>query len=373
MIAFSERRRFTAAVFAFVTTILLFLALHQTHTTEAIRVHIGIGQDRFRGPIIPSNDIYRTGSGFANGSAPVLATGKERFAYVTFLSGTLDAPDDLDEDNYFVATRILVWQLLHKPETRTNGIDVVVMVTPSVSASRRARLAKDGAIIRPVDFLHVDNDDWIHAARPRGADVVTKLRAWEMTQYSRILMLDGATMLRLPLDGVFDDKAAKTRSTKRLPNPKPRPAEAPLPPTYLLASLSETADSAHDVPPKDGADLKKPATMNAAFMLLTPSLPVFDYYRSLLNITNAFDPLYPAQNLLNHAHRRDGPMPWSEVDYKWNMRCPTENDFEKGLVSMHEKWWTQPDLDGNQKVKDWLRAQRWEMKGWLDAWDLRHA
>ncbi|KAL5461983.1 hypothetical protein PMIN07_005077 [Paraphaeosphaeria minitans] len=84
-------------------------------------------------------------------------------------------------------------------------------------------------------------------------------------------------------------------------------------------------------------------------------------------------PKVPEQNLLNHVHRWDGPMPWSEVDYKWNIRCQTENDFAKGLVSMHEKWWTQPYLYENQGVKDWLRRQRWEMKGWYDAWNLRHA
>jgi alpha-N-acetylglucosamine transferase len=370
MITFPERRRLTVAVLAFIASTFLFFAIYHTHATEAIRVRIGIGQNR-SGKL--SNDIYRTGSGFTNGSAPLPATGKERFAYVTFLSGTIEAPDDLEEDNYFVATRILVWQLLHKPETRTSGIDVVVMVTPSVSESRRARLAKDGAIIYPVDFLHVENDEWVHAAQHRWDDVMTKLRAWEMTRYSRILMLDGDTMLRLPLDGIFSDAGAKVRPTKPLANVEALAGEAPLPTTYLLGSLSEVWDSTHDFPPKDGTGLKKPGKMNAGFMLLAPSRPVFDYYRSLLNITDAFDPKYPEQNLLNHAHRWDGPMPWTEVDYKWNIRCPTENDFAKGLVSMHEKWWTQPYLYENQKVKDFLRAQRWEMKGWYDAWDLRHA
>ncbi|KAJ4354628.1 uncharacterized protein N0V89_006365 [Didymosphaeria variabile] len=374
MIAFSERRRLTVAVFAFIVTTLLFLTLHQTHATEAIRVRIGIGQNSENtGYSKLSNDIYRTGTGFTNGSAPFLANGKGRFAYVTFLSGTVDGPKDLEEDNYFVATRILVWQLLHKPETRTNGIDVVVMVTPSVSESRRARLAKDGAIIHAVDFLHVENDQWIHAAQHRWDDVTTKLRAWEMTQYSRILMLDGDTMLRLPLDGVFDDKGAKVRQTKNQNTYTPLEGEAPLPGTYLLGSLSEVWDCTHDFPPKDDTDLKKISKMNAGFMLLAPSLPAFDYYRSLLNMTDAFDPKDPEQNLLNHAHRWDGPMPWTEVNHKWNIRCPTEKDFKKGLVSMHEKWWTQPYLYENENVKDFLRAQRWEMKGWYDAWDLRYA
>lgn len=374
MITFSERRRITIAVFAFLFTTFLFFTLHQTHATESIRVNIGIGRNSASTVYnSPSKDIYRTGSGFCNGSVPVLATGKERFAYVTFLSGAIDAPNDLEEDNYFVATRILVWQLLHKAETRSNGIDVIVMVTPSVTDSRRARLARDGAIIYPVDSLRVENDQWIHGAQNRWNDGVTKLRAWEMTQYSRILMLDGDTMLRRPLDGVFDDRGAKVGSSKQIKNHITLDGEAPLPRNYLLGSLSEVGDSAHDFPPNDSTEMENVGKMNTGFMLLSPSLTTFDYYRSLLNTTDSFDPKNPEQNLLNHAHKWDGPMPWTEIDYKWNIRCPTEDDFKKGLVSMHEKWWTQPCLHGDHGVKDWMKAQRWEMKGWYDAWDLRHA
>lgn len=374
MITF-ERRRSIVVVFATITAIVLFLTLYQNRATESIRLRIGIGKHS-GGPkhSHADNDIDGTGTGLVNGSTAVLVTGKERFAYVTFLSGTIDQESDLEEDNYFVATRILVWQLLHKPETRTtNGIDVVVMVTPSVSESRRNRLAKDGAIIYPVEFLHVENDSWVVAQKHRWDDVITKLCAWEMVQYSRVLMLDGDTMLRLPLDGIFSDQGAKMQKTKQLDNITALEGEAPLPPRYLLGSLCEVWDSTHDFPPRDGTGLKKYGKMNAGFMMLAPSLEAFEYYRSLLSITDSFDPKYPEQNLLNHAHRWDGPMPWTEVDYKWNIRCPNENDFANGLVSMHEKWWTQPFLYENQKVKDYLRAQRWEMKGWYDAWDLRQA
>jgi hypothetical protein len=63
-------------------------------------------------------------------------------------------------------------------------------------------------------------------------------------------------------------------------------------------------------------------------------------------------------------------MPWTEVDYKWNIRCPNDVDIEKGLVSAHEKWWTQPYLYNNDKTKHWLRSRRWEMKGWYTAYDM---
>lgn len=113
---------------------------------------------------------------------------EEKVAYATFLSGTEYSGDDLEEDKYFVAVRILVWQLKHVPETRTNRHDVIVIVTPSVSQSRRDRLRKDGAIVHPVELLHVENQSWIKNEIHRFEEVMAKLRVWEMTQYNRILM-----------------------------------------------------------------------------------------------------------------------------------------------------------------------------------------
>ena len=250
------------------------------------------------------------------------------------------------------------------------------MVTPSVSKSRKERLKKDGAIVYPVEFLRTENTEWIKAEQHRWDDVITKMRVWEMTQYSRILMLDGDTMLRSSLDGVFDDPGAQILKTKSrhqgnytLWTAAPR---KPLPENYLLASLTEVWDSTHKFPPGEGTGLKEIGYMNAGFFLTAPSLAAFEYYLSLMNIPNAFDPRYPEQNLMNHAHKWDGPMPWREVAYTWNVRCPNENDFKNGLVSMHEKWWTQPYIYENKKVKEWLFSRRYEMKGWYDAWELKN-
>jgi len=246
------------------------------------------------------------------------------------------------------------------------------MCAPNVSKSRKDRLKKDGAIIHEVDFLHTPNDGWISPEQHRWDDVMTKMRVWEMTQYSRILMLDGDVMLRSSLDGVFDDPGAQIMRTKSGPsvNYKPLKGEAALPETYLLASLSEPWDSSHDFPPMEGTGIKVVGYMNAGFFMLAPSLDAFKYYVSLLDIPDSFDPRYPEQNLMNKAHEWSGPMPWREMDYKWNIRYPNENDFAHGLVSVHEKWWKWPYLHDNQPVKDWLYSRRYEMKGWYDAKEL---
>lgn len=316
-------------------------------------------------PPIPAAPTYLESNVASTANKP------EKLAYVTFLTGNVAEGDDLftpnadaedlEEDKYFQAIRILLWQFIHKPETRTRH-DVIVMVTPTVSQSRRDRLKKDGAIVHAVEFLHTANDGWVHPEVHRWDDVMTKLRVWEMTQYDRIVVLDGDSMLLKNLDPVFDDPGAQLLATK--------PSnQTDLPSTYLLASNSEVWDSTHSFPPTHGTGLKGPGNMNAGFFILAPSLPVFEYYKSLLDTPGSFDPRYPEQNLINYAHRWDGPMPWREIAYTWNIRCPNDNDIAQGLTSLHEKWWTQPYIYNNGKTKQWLQSRRWEMKGWYDAFE----
>ena len=370
MIKFVERRRFLLLCGVSLVFLLGLLLTHRTNALETLRTHIGKNQskdepqeeDKFKHVERPNYIDATINNTFEHQK-------KEKLAYVIFLADNGSKDENLEDDRYLQAIRVLVWQLKHKPETRTKH-DVVVMVAPGVTQSRRDRLNKDGAIIYPVELLHTKNDTWITFDVPRWSEVLTKLRIWEMTQYSRILMLDGDSMLLKSLDGVFDDPNAQLLQTKEVDNYTPFPGEASLPKTYLLASLSEVWDSSHDFPPKEGTGLKLVGMFNAGFFLMAPSLDAFNYYKSLLDIPQSFDPKFPEQNLMNKVHEWSGPMPWREVDYKWNIRYPNENDFANGLVSMHEKWWEQKYIYENQKVKDWLRAQRWEMKGWYEAMDL---
>lgn len=376
MIAAVGRRGITAAAVAILLIVLLTVTFHQpTYDALASQVSLLHGDPTAtdsHGFKTPPEDKPKSDNYWASQDPTKPENNQEKYAYVTLLSGTVDAPDDLEQDNYFVATRILLWQLLHNPKTRTKH-DVIVMVTPSVSEHRRERLKKDGANVMSVDFVRTKHDKWIHGGDPRWADLMTKFRAWELTQYTKILMMDGDSMLRSSLDGIFDDPGTQIQKTDfNHPNATVLPGQKPFPDTYMLGAGREVWDSNHEFPPGPETGLKGPGYFNAGFFLLAPSLATFEYYKSLLDIKDSFDPTYMEQNLLNFAHRWDGPMPWKEISYTWGLRCPNENDFEKGLVSMHEKWWSHPYLYDNQKVKDWMTAQRWEMKGWYDAWDLRN-
>lgn len=179
-------------------------------------------------------------------------------------------------------------------------------------------------------------------------------------------MLDGDMILLDTLDGIFNDPAAQIANTSHnISNPSDEPS---IPSDYLLASIGEVASDDHAFPPDWDHGLKKPGYFCAGFFMLKPNKQIFDYYIALLDIPNRFNPEYMEQNLLNYAHRWDGPMPWKELQYSWNIRSVNDNDLDKGLVSMHEKWWEEP-WSKSQRVKDIFTSMRWEMEGYYLARD----
>jgi alpha-N-acetylglucosamine transferase len=292
-----------------------------------------------------------------------------------FFSSTEYQSEDLDADKYFQSARMLVWQLLHSPRTRSRRpIDVVVIVTPSVSESRRAVLKADGAIIYPVEFLR---KEWGDFRETRWLDILAKLRAWQMTQYSRVLMMDTDTILRQPVDHIFEEEAAQFQTIKPVDSVEYKPAEgAPaLPEKYVLAGVGETFGAEHPFPPfwdDDGLDggLYKKGYFNGGFLIFSPNKALFDHFLFKINSPNSFDASLAEQNLLNTVHDWRGPAPWKALNNTWNLMYPNDDDLKGGLVTMHQKWFDKPwavDVENGDLVKEEMLRVRWEMQGWYDA------
>jgi alpha-N-acetylglucosamine transferase len=293
-----------------------------------------------------------------------------RVAFATFLAGNAN-PDrkatdeesvaiDDEDDGYFLGTRVLAYQLLHSKSAGTNNsIPFLVICTTDVSKRKRDRLKKDGATIVLVEKLKAD---WVHAAVERWADVLAKLRLFQLTEYSKICFIDADTLVTKPLDGVFYDEATLTQPTLTQ-QAHIRDDEAALPRTYMFATHADTWGYDHPYPPNP--DLKY---LNCGFFVFTPSRPLFDYYISLLQLPGRFDPGFPEQNLLNYAHRREGNMPWKMLWYGWNVNWPTERDWRGGAASFHAKYWD-GDPSNDPVLKAVWREQRAEMQGFYRGRD----
>lgn len=84
------------------------------------------------------------------------------YAYVTLLSidESHDEHHNIDSDGYFVAIRILAYQLLHAKETRSSDIPFVVLAVHGTNEEKKERLRRDGAIV--VDIEPIEVPEWVH-------------------------------------------------------------------------------------------------------------------------------------------------------------------------------------------------------------------
>ena len=288
---------------------------------------------------------------------PSLDSTDSAYAYATFLATSDSA---VEEDKYFTAIRILAYQLLHAPETRTtHHYPFIVLVTASVSEAKRNRLRRDGAIVweaAPID------PGWIKTEISTWQSVMNKLRLWELTQFERICFMDGDTVLVKPLDDIFNDHAVISHSTSASRDGL-MADEAPMPSNFVFAGMAEMKKE-HHYPPLDSQhDFPNVDYLNAGFFVMQPSLSLLNYYLSLTTLPDRFVPRLPEQNLLNYAHRREGNMAWQQLDTKWNIHYPTTDDLKGGVASLHDKWWSPV----NENMGPYLTSWRWRMEGFWEG------
>ncbi|KAF2723058.1 glycosyltransferase family 8 protein, partial [Polychaeton citri CBS 116435] len=290
-----------------------------------------------------------------------------KHAFVTFLAGSSKSNDnttDDSQDGYFVGARILIYQLLHAEDTRSrSNIPLIILVTPNVSERKRERMRQDGAIVVPVTTPVGSN---VHPAIEGWKDVMAKLHLWELTQFELVAFLDADTILTRPIDGVFDDPATAIQTPLSRPD-KVKSDEAPLPSTYLFAGVPELHKQ-HSSPPTlspESKDYPNYYYLNAGFFVTKPSVELYDYYLSLVNLTDRYNPDLPEQNLLNYAHRRDedgGNIPWRPLAAEWNVHYPSAADAQAGVASLHEKWWV--PVPG---LAEFFISLRWKMEGFWEG------
>ena len=222
---------------------------------------------------------------------------------------------------------------MHQPEIRSNtSIPFIVVSSSEVSEWKRARLERDGAKVVVVDI--VEDPDWmITSWLQKGQDYrghLTKLRIFQQTDYEKILYMDADNFITRRLDAIFEDEGTKIQKPKLDEDTKKE--TAPLPSSFLLAGQPQQTEWLHNWPPDASQNW-----MSSCFMVFQPSLEIFDYYVSIMQRNNSYDIRYPDQNLLNYAHRRDGPMPWTNVYYKWASTYPTIKEYAMGAATLHDK------------------------------------
>ena len=279
---------------------------------------------------------------------------------------------DINDDPYFVATRMLGYQLLHDPVTK-NRLDapLIVMAAPNTSEAKIDRLERDGLTIfritDPIDPPLYRDYDTKHFI-----GVWNKLEIWRWTQYDRVIFVDSDHLLIKPLDEILQETETQVYQNKRLVQTPADEGEQPS--EYLFApspelKMGDYATGGNHFPPTK--DEYNPGDhgegyINSGLFVIKPDLKMFDYFMSVMSQPNKFDSTYPEQNLFNYVFRPDGNLPWKMLDVKWSTHFPTMNAVKGGAHAVHEKWW----MDWLEPAfMNWMVSWRWRMEGYYTAWD----
>ncbi|KAH7395099.1 nucleotide-diphospho-sugar transferase [Phaeosphaeria sp. MPI-PUGE-AT-0046c] len=260
-------------------------------------------------------------------------------AIATFLTG------QVSDDSYFNLTRLFVYQLLHAEDTRITNPDltVVVLCGRLVSEDKKEQIKRLGATV--ITLEDVQLPEWIHIGEPRWAEQFTKLRAFEQTQFKRMLYVDADYIIMHPLDKIFDESIVQELTPTLNREDQIKEDEGILPGKWLFAARSENGGQggfSHFVPPITTN------YANGGFFLIAPDQAMYNHLTDVMKIEGRFPTTFMEQDLLNYVFRRDGPMPWRELDWKWSANFVNEEDVKFGIHSLHGKFWR----EGPQVVRD---------------------
>lgn len=176
-----------------------------------------------------------------------------KVAFATFLSA-FNASDFNPEggDGYFDSARLINYQLLHHPFTRSSSpVPFIVLVSPNVTDEKRKQLRHEGAtVVEGKDLTPAWLKEVLVGNSARWIDVMTKLNIASMTQFEKICFIDADTMIRKPIDGIFNDPATEIIPTGRKRNEIDE-KEAPLPDRYMFAAMLDRHTTKHPIPPSE--------------------------------------------------------------------------------------------------------------------------
>lgn len=274
--------------------------------------------------------------------------------------------NDLTDTPYFLGTRTLIYSLLHDPVTRGSGeTDFIVLVSGRISQKRRDRLTADGAIV--IDAPHILDDDRFSWISPGGfgrwLSVLDKLEVFRMTQYERILLLDTDVIVVRPIEGIFDSPEVAVLQHNLEKSANVKEDEPRQPSDYVMAATCNS-----------GRKHTYPTTMcdslNAGFVVLKPSLELYEHYLGVMMHEGRFSGEFPEQDLWNYVHRKEGNMPWTSLGDDWNIVMGNWEDYEHGVRSFHEKYWA---VGGDQKLTAVMNQVKGMMEGFwrmygVDDW-----
>lgn len=249
------------------------------------------------------------------------------FAWVTLLT----------QPDYLIGVKALH----HSLKQSATRWPLIVMTTEAISLSDCEDLQAEGCIIHHVEPLYPRDDLDQHYASAQFGEVWTKLRAWQLTEYERVVFLDADMLVLQNMDELFtldlgDDLLAACHACRCNPN-KIASYPASWQPEFCHYTWQERGE-----PAPANVDYY----LNGGFLVLKPDNHLFE---QLSERIAAIDDLsayqFSEQDLLNEffADR------WKPLSYIYNAL--------KTLPFQHSQLWQEDEVKNLHYIlaKPWKR------------------
>lgn len=249
------------------------------------------------------------------------------FAWVTLLT----------QPDYVIGVKAL-HRSLKRSETRW---PLVVMVTDAIDQPTREALRADGCVIHPVAPLMPDSALEQHYASAQFGEVWSKLRAWELTDYERVVFLDADMLVLRNMDELFTVDMGKyalaaCHACRCNPN-----QIASYPASWQPENCHYTWQARGEAAP---AELD--CYLNGGFLVLKPDNAVFSWLQQkVMEISDLKRYPFSEQDLLNEVFAGR----WLPLSYIYNAL--------KTLPFQHSAMWRQDDVKNLHYIlaKPWKR------------------
>ncbi|KZV82848.1 glycosyltransferase family 8 protein [Exidia glandulosa HHB12029] len=295
---------------------------------------------------------------------------RTRSAYVTLLT----------KPSYLAATLVLERSL----RSVASAYPLVVMVTPQLPEQARGILRRRNIVMRDVEELHPPGDrHQLSAVDERFRDTWTKLRAFELVEYDRVVLLDSDMIVKknmdelmtldLPIGCIAAVHACACNPRRFAHYPKDWvPENCAYTPLEHPASVSRAS-------PITAKSPRPYRLLNSGNVVLRPSMQQFDALTRFLATSELVSRFtFPDQDLLAKVYEGK----WKPLPYVYNamkavrvvhrrmwrdeeVKClhyalpdkpwhgfPVDND---PFDDLHKWWWTEFDV-----VRAEMRCDRWD-------------
>ena len=213
----------------------------------------------------------------------------------------------LTQPSYLIGVRVLRASL----ERAGSACPLVVMVTDGIDSAARQELQDDGCLLRDVQPLRPGRNLPDSYANARFAEVWTKLAAWQLTEFERIVFLDADMLVTQNMDELFSldlpaGHIAASHACRCNPN-----RIASYPADWVPDNCAYT-ESQNRSPDQSGA---VGDYLNAGFLVLAPDQGVFaDMVTQLARVEDLARFPFAEQDFLNEYYLGR----WQPLPYVYN-------------------------------------------------------